>query len=377
MDKIPIPSDETETVYWEYWKNTLEPFYKSGEKIILKSKLDGLRLQGVFYKCTSSDPHGTILIVPGRTEGSLKYTETCYDFAKLGFNVLVFGHRGQGFSSRLLKNSQIGHVHHFEDYSTDLDQWYEEVCLRGHTNSPHIVAHSMGALVACQWLESSARSVSSVTLTSPMTRLNFGKVPEFVLHAVVSLRCLFGGREDFSVTPGELNLDSYGSDLTSSTKRLFWYRKVLAENPELLLGYPSNWWLKLAIENQKKWNAKRCQSLVQKVSPAPFLVLEAEKDQVVCSSPFSTFSTGSTSSTSTTLSTGSPPSTSSTFSTSSNANANNSNNALHNFKFQKIPDAQHDLFIERDSIRNEVLESFARHCAGKTLAPRKGAECAS
>ena len=45
-------------------------------------------------------------MVNGRAENMLKWTELAYDVYQQGYDVLIFDHRGQGYSQRLLNDSE-------------------------------------------------------------------------------------------------------------------------------------------------------------------------------------------------------------------------------------------------------------------------------
>ena len=54
-----------------------------------------------------------VIMVNGRAENILKWTELAYDFYQQGYDVLIFDHRGQGYSQRLLKDGEKGHLESF------------------------------------------------------------------------------------------------------------------------------------------------------------------------------------------------------------------------------------------------------------------------
>ena len=52
-----------------------------------------------------------MILVNGRAENMLKWTELAYDFYQQGYDVLLFDHRGQGYSQRIIP--QKGHLDEF------------------------------------------------------------------------------------------------------------------------------------------------------------------------------------------------------------------------------------------------------------------------
>ena len=62
------------------------------------------------------DCKGSILIFTGFTEFIEKYYETIGDLTELGWSVVIFDWRGQGLSSKLLKEKDKGYVDNFAQY---------------------------------------------------------------------------------------------------------------------------------------------------------------------------------------------------------------------------------------------------------------------
>ena len=92
------------------------PAWERGQ---LVNPTDGFRARFSRFGCTIA-PRGSIVLFPGRGEGSFEYYETAIDFIERGFGpVYVLDHRGQGLSPRLLEDPHKGHVARFEDYVDD------------------------------------------------------------------------------------------------------------------------------------------------------------------------------------------------------------------------------------------------------------------
>ena len=56
--------------------------------------------------------------------------------------------RGQGGSDRLMRDAHRGHVKSFFHYTSDLDQFFEEIVLPDCRGPYYVLAHSTGALIA-------------------------------------------------------------------------------------------------------------------------------------------------------------------------------------------------------------------------------------
>ena len=59
-----------------------------------------------------------MILVNGRAENMLKWTELAYDFYQQGYDVLLFDHRGQGYSQHIIP--QKGHLDEFRFYTDDM-----------------------------------------------------------------------------------------------------------------------------------------------------------------------------------------------------------------------------------------------------------------
>ena len=70
----------------------------------------GVRLRFARWPSSLKQRHGTVCVFPGRTEFIEKYFEVVGELRRRGFAVAVLDWRGQGGSSRLLKNSLKGHA---------------------------------------------------------------------------------------------------------------------------------------------------------------------------------------------------------------------------------------------------------------------------
>ena len=71
---------------------------------------DGLKLRYAVFRCTQPVAKGTVVILQGRNEFIEKYFETIRELTAKGLWVAIFDLRGQGGSTRLLKDRKRGHV---------------------------------------------------------------------------------------------------------------------------------------------------------------------------------------------------------------------------------------------------------------------------
>jgi lysophospholipase len=214
----------------------------------------------------------------GRTEPMHKLFEVAYDLHDLGFSIYLMDHRGQGQSGRLLDDPMRGHVEDFDDYVDDLHTFIENhVKARPHQRL-FILAKSMGACIATRFAEQHGHLIDGLILSAPMFAINFGNIPEAVAYSVAVGAWAIGKGEDYASGKGpyEPDPDEFGKYLTThSPERYQMGVSLLMQHPELLVGGPTNRWIKEAIEST--WAAKRDASDLK----MPVLILQADIDHYV------------------------------------------------------------------------------------------------
>ena len=72
---------------------------------------------------------GTVCVFTGRTEQIEKYFETVRDLRERGFAVAMIDWRGQGHSSRRLRDPRKGYVRDFADFEVDVETFVQQVVL--------------------------------------------------------------------------------------------------------------------------------------------------------------------------------------------------------------------------------------------------------
>lgn len=138
----------------------------------------GKTLRYAILKVETRPMRGTVLLLQGRNEFIEKYFETMADLSARGFTVLTFDWRGQGGSTRLLKDRQRGYVRSFDDYSDDLDLILSQIALPDCPPPFYVLGHSAGALVALASMGRLTSRVSRMVLCAPFMGLDGQKLSD-------------------------------------------------------------------------------------------------------------------------------------------------------------------------------------------------------
>lgn len=273
-DFPPLPFRGRELKLRELHSIYIQPFYESAEVCDFEG-VHGVRLSARAWLSEKST--ATIMIVSGRNESHAKYAEIAYDFFTRGYNVVCYDHRGQGFSQRELKNTQVGWVDSFQAYVNDLSKFYTQVVEPRRTGPLFLIAHSMGATVSLLWLSQSRIQPAAAVFTAPMVELILKPYPRVVVEVMVE-RGIRNGREMEYVPGGkDIDLENYGFDLTNCVARREWNRDLFETYPQLRLGSPSFRWLHEALRVEKRLAHLQFPRFVR----CPLLIWQAGEDQVV------------------------------------------------------------------------------------------------
>ncbi len=138
---------------------------------------------------------GTVCVFTGRGESIEKYFEVVRELRERGFAVAMIDWRGQGHSSRQLRDPRKGYVRRFSDFEIDVETFVQQVMLPDCPPPYYALAHSMGGAVMLRVAHSGKRWFDRMVLSAPMIDLPgfTTKLPTRIL--VRSLRLLgMGGR---------------------------------------------------------------------------------------------------------------------------------------------------------------------------------------
>ncbi len=194
---------------------------------------------------------GAVVVLSGYSESYVFYADLIADLTNDGLDVYIMDHRGMGRSERFLKNRQIVHVVNAADYGKDVDRFVDQVVTPSLRGMPlFLFAHSTGALVAVDVMERRPELFRKAVLSAPLLRLNTGSWPESVAYAVVAAADAIGFGESYAIGYKDMALERYtfeNTRTTHSVERFAIKRRDYELNPELMMGGPSNHWIKVMM----------------------------------------------------------------------------------------------------------------------------------
>ncbi|MGV6849249.1 MAG: alpha/beta fold hydrolase [Marinibacterium sp.] len=209
---------------------------------------DGVRLRACLWR--DSNPRGTVLLMPGRTEYIEKYSGAAREFANRGYATLAIDWRGQGLADRLIPDPRLGHVDAFAHYLRDVDA---VMAAARHLDIPqpmHLLGHSMGGGIGLFALMEGL-PVKSAVFTGPMWGIRLKPLLRPIAWALTTIAPMLGlGRlvspstrpENYVlVNPFEGNL------LTRDPQMYNLLRDQVVRHPDLAIGGPTLTWLREAL----------------------------------------------------------------------------------------------------------------------------------
>lgn len=251
------------------------PFYR--QEVVVDSFLgrDGVAIAYGKYEVAAEK--GALVIVNGRTEFLTKYAELLYDLRQSGFSLYLMDHRGQGFSGRMLANGEKGHVRDYGDYVADLHTFVETVVNATPHRRRFLLAHSMGGTIGALYALQYPQTFAAMVLCAPMFGIETGLLPAWLAGPLLKTLNLVPGPEAFFLGgKGYDPLKSFaGNDLTGSEPRFQLQKSLVAAEPKVALGAPTNGWLR------ESYRAMAALADQARQVETPILLLQAGNDKVV------------------------------------------------------------------------------------------------
>jgi len=230
---------------------------------------------------------GTVCVFTGRSEQIEKYFETVRDLRERGFAVAMIDWRGQGHSSRRLRDPRKGYVRDFSDFEVDVETFVQQVVLPDCPPPYFALAHSMGGAVMLRVAHAGKRWFDRMVLSAPMIDLPGYRtaLPTRTFLRVLRLigqggRYIPGGNDALSGTESFVN-----NPFTSDPVRYARNAAILEEDPTLGIGSPTVAWADTAIRAMRGFRASDYPSQIRQ----PILMLAASNDTIVSTAAIEEF----------------------------------------------------------------------------------------
>jgi lysophospholipase len=273
---------------------------------------------------------GTVCLFQGRAEFIEKYFETVRDLRARGFAVATLDWRGQGFSERTLRNSRKGYVRDFSGYDIDLETFVNEVVLPDCPPPVFALAHSMGASILLRAAYQGHRWFDRMVLLAPLVALPGMRRSRLTRIGVKLLRLMGLGA---SYVPGGdatvmMQRPFIGNLLTSDPVRYARNMAVLEAEPALAIGWPTVAWTDAAFRAMRQLQDPSFPLKIRQ----PMLIIAAGNDQIVSTPAIDEFSI-----------------------------------RLRAGSHLIVPGSRHELLMEQDRFRAQVLAAFDAFVPGTQM----------
>jgi lysophospholipase len=222
---------------------------------------------------------GTVCVFPGRAEAIEKYFETVRDLRDRGFAVAMIDWRGQGHSSRRLRDPRKGYVRDFADFEVDVETFVQQVVLPDCPPPFFALAHSMGGAVMLRLAYAGKRWFDRMVLSAPMIDLP-GRRTSFAVRTLLRAMRIVGQGGRY-VPGGSDVLTGTGTfvnnPVTSDPVRYARNAAILEEDPTLGIASPTIAWADTAFRAMHTFRRVDYPSQIRQ----PILMLAASNDVVV------------------------------------------------------------------------------------------------
>ncbi|MDD9950563.1 MAG: alpha/beta fold hydrolase [Zetaproteobacteria bacterium] len=280
--------EESRRLFLQEHRSTFSLWYREHIKPLMSHApvryLEGARKLRIAYRHFEvPNSQKVVMISPGFSEPAVKYSEVVANFIERGYGVVVFDHRGQGDSEKVLQSSDAGYVHSFQDYYEDAAAIFKMVQDWGIYKQIYGLGVSMGAAVLTGASMENMVSFERLVLAVPMLKIQLGMYPHSVAQAVAWAHVQLGLGDRYVWGKGPWSDQGFGWKKGGYVSREYQGKQWSREIPQYRVGGPSFQWLMeaLAATQYMRKNAE-----LLKVQT---LILAAEQDAVVDPSVYPDF----------------------------------------------------------------------------------------
>lgn len=222
----------------------------------------------------------SLLLLTGRSECVEKYAEIAADMAARGLQVLALDWRGQGGSSRDLPNRLKGHIDRFDTYLDDLDAALAILGPQVADMPFFALAHSMGGHLLLRHAAERPCPFKALLVSAPMLGIHTAPFPEPLARLLAAAMVARGRAADYA--PGQLDWAEpdppfHNNRLTSDPVRFLAGHACYTADPTLALGGATWGWLDAAFRSMAHLLAP---GMLERIA-VPVLLMSALADRIV------------------------------------------------------------------------------------------------
>lgn len=246
----------SEANYAQEYQEKIIPLINSFQYGVMKGE------QSIFihYATYTTNPDSSLcmVILPGRSEPLEKYAEVVHTMNNGAtantYKFFLMDHRGQGTSSRMSGvQSDMGYVDEFENYVLDLKNFMDTVVIPSGCSQKYLLAHSLGAGIAVNFMQEYPQYFDKAALTSPMLKIMTAPYSYKVARTIVLASMAAGRGKKFAI--GQKGFtgvrDFEANTFTTSKVRYDMAMNMFDMNPKARLGGVSNRWLNEVMKATK------------------------------------------------------------------------------------------------------------------------------
>lgn len=277
-------------------------------------------------------PDAVVVCLPGLSEFGEKYFELARDLNKRKMAFWVIDWNGQGKSNRYFENEP--HKRHSKGFQQDVDDLHALYLDYIKHSSVHpdvgripraMIAHSMGANIGLHYLKQYPDTFDCAFFSAPMFGLHiFKNMPSIIASALTEVISLFSGtsyasgqtdwNEDMRASDGA---DIFSTDPVRDKVHEAWS----ISNPELQVGGVTSRWLYEAVKSCRKLQRP---SFLKSIKTHCVIATAGQEELV------------------------------------DNKVTKKVCGRLPNAALIEFPDAKHELLMEKDDVRNAILDAFQK-----------------
>jgi lysophospholipase len=237
--------------YKEEYKEKILPLIKNYQHGSFKGQ-NNISIHYATY-VSHSEAGRCVVILPGRSEAIEKYAEVIYDLdhgALAGqFQYFLMDHRGQGSSERMIKDEVLdrekGYVDHFENYTLDLKTFMDTIVAKYHCSDKSLLAHSLGAGISVDFMQSYPEYFDRAALSSPMLKIQTAPYKYPVARSIILASMAAGKGKKYAIGQKGFSgvRDFEKNTFTTSPERYEMAMGIFDALPATKLGGATNRWL--------------------------------------------------------------------------------------------------------------------------------------